>query len=345
MVALGCGQCPGIDFEETFAPVVRIETIRLLFSINAKKKRTMKTYDVRTAFLHGNLKEETFMELPEGHLKNKEQVCKLRSIYGLKQAGRCWNEFLTEVLIKNGLSQSKEDPCLFYAKRNNKFLYCGIHVDDMITVSSDDKFEESYMNKIKQYIEKNFGKAKLVLGMQVDQEDGKIFVHQKKYIEKLLELYEMEECNSVGSPIDINVKMDKCEESRRIDTQIYQELLGRLMYLSVCTRSDLSFALSCLSQFSSEPRMIHMSALKRIIRYLRGTSNYCLEFGRNSNGGIKCHADALWDRTKDAKSFTGLLIHVNGDLIHWRSKKQTMVASSSTESELNAMLDGLKEVV
>lgn len=170
LVALGCGQRPEVDYEETFAPVVRTETIRILFSISAQEKRKMKLYDVKTAFLHGELKEELYMELPDRTQGNKNQVCKLKkSIYGLKQAGRCQNEYLTEVIKNSGFKQSKEDPCLFYIRKKSGFLYCGIHVDDMATVSSDNKIERKYINKIKQKIDiKNLGEAKTVLGMQVE---------------------------------------------------------------------------------------------------------------------------------------------------------------------------------
>lgn len=347
LVALGCEQRPGLDYEKTFAPVVRIEMIRLLFSISAQIGRKIKIYNVETAFLHGKLKE-IFMELPEGCKNNKNQVCKLKkSIYGLKQAGRCWNEYLTETLIKTGLQQSKEDPCLFYVINGNNFLFCGVHVDDMPLVSSNDFFEEFYMKKIKKQINiKDLGTAKTVLGMQLDQQEGRTYVHQKNYIDKLLKLYGMEDCNPVGSPIDTNQKLEECEGSNKCNAKLYQELLGRLMYLSVHTRPDLSFPLSCLSQFNNEPKIMHMVALKRILRYLKGTIEYCLEFRKRSTfTGIECETDASWDSTRDAKSFTGLLIYRNGDLIHWKSKKQSMVALSSTESELEAMLEGLKEVI
>lgn len=337
-----------MDYEETFAPVVRSETLRILFSIRAQEGRKIKIYDVRTAFLHGTLKEEIFMEIPDGLRSNKEQVCKLKkSIYGLKQAGRCWYECLTDVMQKCGMKQSVEDPCLFYARKKNDYLYCGIHVDDMVIISSGESFEKEYIDKIKRYIDiKDLGEANTVLGMQIEHEEGRIYVHQKKYIQKLLQLYGMEECNTVGSPMDVNVTMEECSDSEPADVHAYQELMGRLMYLGVCTRPDISFALSNLSQFNNDPRMMHMTALKRILRYLKGTVEYCLEFGRKAvNGLIECEADASWDRTKDAKSFSGILVYRNGDLIHWRSKKQSKVALSSTESELEAMLEGTKEVI
>ena len=118
------------------------------------------------------------------------------------------------------------------------------------------------------------------------------------------------------------------------------------MYLSVATRPDITYALSCLSQFSQFPKMIHLGALKRILRYLKGTINYRIQYGRASSiKGIRCKTDASWDSTKDAKSFSGLLLYRNGDLIHWRSKKQGTVALSTTESELDSILDGTKELI
>jgi len=159
---------------------------------------------------------------------------------------------------------------LFYRKEKENYIFCAIHVDDMIVVSSDEKYENKYMKEIAKNIEiKDIGEAKSILGIQIEQERECIKVHIKNYIYKLLELYGMIECNPVTTPIDINVKMDKEYE--------YQELLGRLMYISVHARPDISYAVSCLSQFNHNPKQMHMVALKRILRYLKGTIEYCLE--------------------------------------------------------------------
>lgn len=169
-------------------------------------------------------------------------------------------------------------------------------------------------------------------------------MYQKDYIEKLLRLYGMEDCNPAKLPMDVNKKLDEYEGSGKCDVKMYQELLGRLMYVSVHTRPDLSFSLSCLSQFNNELRIMHMIALKRVLRYLKGTVHYCQEFGKGSTfTGIECKSDASWDSTRDARSFTGLLIYCNGGLIQRKSRKQSAVALSSTESELEAMLEGLKK--
>lgn len=123
LAALGCAQCPGVDYEETFTLVVRTETIRILFSISAQEKRKMKLYDVKTAFLHEKLEEELYMELLDRTQGNENQVCKLKkSIYGLKQAGGYWNEYLTKVIKNSGFKQSKEDPCLFYTREKKQFF-------------------------------------------------------------------------------------------------------------------------------------------------------------------------------------------------------------------------------
>lgn len=178
------------------------------------------------------------------------------------------------------------------------------------------------------------------------QEQGHIRVHLKSYIRKLLEIYGMTECNPVTTPIDVNVKMGNHEASHKTNEYEYQELLGRLMYVSVYARPDISYAVTCLSQFNNTPKQMHIVALKRVLRYLKGTLDYCLQYkGESSERIIGCDSDASWDSTKDAKSFTGLLVYRNGDLVHWRSKKQSITALSSTESELEAIVDGTKEVV
>ena len=153
MVAVGCAQRPGYDHGEIFAPVALIESIRLLLSIAAEREKRVKMYDVKTAFLHGKLDNEIYMKTPDGYEYEENTVCKLKkSIHSLKQAGMCWNEYLTEVMIKSGMCQSQEDPCIFYKSEGQKFLYW-IHVDDMVIVSSDDDIEKCYMTRIgKKYI-------------------------------------------------------------------------------------------------------------------------------------------------------------------------------------------------
>lgn len=348
LVAVGCAQRPGYDHGETFAPVARIESIRLLLSIAAERHKKVKMYDVKTVFLHGKLDNEIYMKAPDGYEYGENTVCRLKkSIYGLKQAGKCWNEYLTEVMLKSGMCQSMEDPCIFYKSEGQKFLYCGIHVDDMAIVSSDEDIEKCYMSRIGKKIDlKCLGDAKCILGMQVERESGRVYVHQKDYIKKLLLMYGMDECNSVSTPIDVNVKMDSYAESNKCNVKEYQELMGRLMFLSVNTRPDIAYTLSYLSQYNNDAREIHMRGLKRVLRYLRRTIDYRLCFGgKNIENRIDCETDGSWDATIDAKSFTGILIYRNGDLIQWRSRKQCLVALSSTESELEAMVEGMKDIV
>ena len=168
----------------------------------------------------------------------------------------------------------------------------------------------------------------------------------KDYIEKLLKLYGMEDCNVVTLPIDVNVKMENHKDSQSCDIEEYQELMGRLMYLSVHGRPDIAYAVSCLSQFNNNPKNLHLTALKKILRYLKGTINHRLKFGnRSQEGELICETDVSWNSTKDAKSFTRILFYRNGDLIHWKCRKQTRVALSLTESKLEAMLEEVKEVV
>lgn len=149
MVAVGCAQRSGYDHSETFIPVTRVESIRLLLSIASDRHKRVRMYDVKTAFLHGKLDNEIYMKAPDGYEYGENIVCKLKkSIYGLNQAEKCWNEYLTEVMLKRGMCQLLEDPCIFYKSEGQKFLYCGIHVDDMVIVSSDDEIGKCYMSRI-----------------------------------------------------------------------------------------------------------------------------------------------------------------------------------------------------
>ena len=219
------------------------------------------------------------------------------------------------------MKQCVHDPCLFYIREKNNFLYCGLHVDDMTVVSSIDIFEEKCINKLKEYVEwKNLGAGKQLLGMELNYGKEKLIVSQKNYIKQLLNVYGMNDCNAVNSPIDVNQKLNEDNGSPMSDEKSYQELLERLMHLSVSTRPDIYFTLSksnCLSQFSKNPRIMYMNALKRVLRYLKGTIDYQIEYGdTNWKKGIMCSTDASWDSTADAKSFSGILIYRNRDLVH-----------------------------
>ena len=192
---------------------------------------------------------------------------------------------------------------------------------------------------------KNLGAGKQLLGMELNYEKEKLIISQKNYIKRLLNVYGMNDCNAVSSPSNANQKLNEDNGSPMSDEKSYQKLLGRLIYLSVSTRSDISFTLSYLSQFSKNLRVRHINALKRVLRYLKGTIDYQIEYGNtNWKKGIMCSTDTSWDSTTDAISFSGILIYRNGDLVHWRSKKQATVALSSTESELEAMMEGSKEI-
>uniref|UniRef100_T1JBW6 Reverse transcriptase Ty1/copia-type domain-containing protein n=1 Tax=Strigamia maritima TaxID=126957 RepID=T1JBW6_STRMM len=286
------------------------------------------------------------MTQPEGYEEGgKGKICKLRkSIYGLKQSGRCWNKRLDEVMQGRGLKQSQEDPCIYFVRTKENFLYIGVHVDDLVTVASSPDMEEKYLSKIRREIELvTLGEAEFILGMQVIQENDGIRVHQRNYIREILKRYGMDNCNPVKVPSDVNQKLDNDEDSKEVNQTEYQELLRRLMYLAVHTRPDISYTLGALSQYNNGPKEIHMNALKRVMRYLKGTENYMLKYEKGQSN-IHAYTDASWDKTKDARSFSGYVIKDGSSVIHWRSKKQETVAMSTTESELNAMSEGVKEL-
>ncbi|UYV72081.1 hypothetical protein LAZ67_9001762 [Cordylochernes scorpioides] len=298
------------------------------------KKVIPQQKDVQTAFLYGDLEEEIFMLQPPGYEKGNNKICYLmKSIYGLKQASRMWNKKLDELLTNAGMKQSANDPCLYYCNFRNHFLYLGIHVDDILSVGSGDDFEENIWRRIKREIDiTDLGAAKNFLGMEFEYRDDSIFINQKKYIEEILETYNLRDCNPSKTPLCISTNYDLFENSKSIDQNYYQEIVGRLIYIATRTRPDICYAISNMSRFNKDPREVHMNGLKRILRYLKGTMNYELIYSRGDSS-IVTYTDASWDRTADARSYSGFVIEMGNNLLNWK------------KSELEALSEGIKELI
>ncbi|UYV65054.1 hypothetical protein LAZ67_3002990 [Cordylochernes scorpioides] len=341
LVATGYDQILGSDYHEIYSPTIRPETIRILIKIAAMKKVIPQQKDVQTAFLYGDLEEEIFMLQPPGFEKGNNKICYLmKSIYGLKQASRMWNKKLDELLTNAGMKQSANDPCLYYCNFKNHFLYLGIHVDDILSVGSGDDFEENIWKKIKREIDiTDLGAAKNFLGMEFEYRDDSIFINQKKYIEEILEAYNLRDCNPSKTPLCISTNYDLFENSKSIDQKYYQ-----LIYIATRTRPDICYAISNMSRFNKDPREVHMNGLKKILRYLKGTMNYELIYSRGDSS-IVTYTDASWDRTADVRSYSGFVIEMGNNLLNWKSNKQRYVALSTAESELKALSEGIKELI
>ncbi|UYV83660.1 hypothetical protein LAZ67_23001938 [Cordylochernes scorpioides] len=353
LVAKGYSQKYGIDYEETFAPVVRHSTIRTVLALAVEYDLLVHQMDVQSAFLNGDVKEEIYMTQPENFESKKypRRVCKLKkAIYGLKQAGMTWHAKLDSVLKEMGLEQMKTDNCV-YIKREEGVLLVAIYVDDMIVAAEEESPLICFKESMKKLFKINYlGALNYCLGIRVQRGvDGSIYLDQERYIEELLEKYEMKESKPISTPMDPNYKVTKISpidgENEPVDKVQYQSLIGSLIYLSVSTRPDIAYTISTLGQFSNDPRRQHWNIAKRVLRYLRKTSGLKITF-KKSTKELYGYVDAYWGgNLMDRKSHSGFVFYLAGGPIAWESKKQQTVSLSSTESEYIALCEAGKEAV
>lgn len=348
LVAKGFTQEFGSDYNETFSPVVRHSSIRLLIALSAELDLDIDHLDVNTAFLNGELSEEIYMHQPEGFIdsNSKDKVCLLKkAIYGLKQSSRVWNKKVEEVLIKLGFQKSKYEACIFF-KISNKFIVA-LYVDDFL-IFSNDKNEKA---KLKEQLKKNFkikdlGQAKRCLGLNIerDRKSKIIRINQKDYILELLA--SICQKRSVLQLLCKQVSNLLVMTNRVLIMLPYQQLIGALMYLAVNSRPDIAFATSFLSQFNIDHTEQNWKSAKRILRYLKGSLDHALVYKGTGDINITGYADAGWANDAiDRKSYTGYVFMLANGPISWEVRKQRSVALSSTEAEYIALSESAKEAI
>ncbi|WKA05326.1 hypothetical protein VitviT2T_023300 [Vitis vinifera] len=351
LVAKGYTQTYGIDYTETFAPVAKINTVRVLLSLAANLDWPLQQFDVKNVFLHGELSEEVYMNLPPGCMVSEKQcqkVCKLKkSLYGLKQSPRAWFGRFTKSMRAFGYRQSNSNHTLFLKKQHGKITALIVYVDDMVVTGNDPKERKALQNYLsKEFEMKDLGHLKYFLGIEVSRSSEGIFLSQRKYALDLLQETGMSGCQPVNTPIEEGLKL--CVEPNQVSTDKgrYQRLVGRLMYLAH-TRPDLAYALSVVSQYMHNPREQHMNAVMRILRYLKNAPGKGILFAKNVNHqSIEVYTDADWaGAVDDRRSTSGYFTFVCGNLVTWKSKKQNVVACSSAEAEFRGMALGLCEAL
>ncbi|RVW94488.1 Retrovirus-related Pol polyprotein from transposon RE1 [Vitis vinifera] len=348
LVAKGYTQTYGIDYTETFAPVAKINTVRVLL---ANLDWPLQQFDVKNAFLHGELSEEVYMDLPPGCMVSEKQcqkVCKLKkSLYGLKQSPRAWFGRFTKSMRAFGYRQSNSDHTLFLKKQHGKITTLIVYVDDMVVTGNDPEERKALQNYLSREFEmKDLGPLKYFLGIEVSRSSEGIFLSQRKYALDLLQETGMSGCQPVNTPIEEGLKL--CVEPNQVSTDKgrYQRLVGRLMYLAH-TRPDLAYALSVVSQYMHNPGEQHMNAVMRILRYLKNAPGKGILFAKNvDHQSIEVYTDADWaGAVDDRRSTSGYFTFVGGNLVTWKSKKQNVVARSSAEAEFRGMALGLCEAL
>lgn len=348
LVAKGFSQVKGFDYNETFAPVAKLTTFRVLMALANHEKLFIHQMDVKTAFLNGDLNEDIYMEQPEGFTIGSK-VCKLnKALYGLKQSPRMWNERFNAFTIKLDLKRREADCCLYISIKQSTKLYLLLFVDDMLIISNSIKeielIKEGLHNEFQMT---DMSEAQTFVGIHIERDinKGTMKLSQQQYSKDILGKFEMTNCKSSATPMEIKLKL----EDSSIDTceKPYRELVGCLMYISLTTRPDLASTARYFSQFQTKFNDDHFSHAKRMLRYMKGTVplglNYILD--EKSNGLIGYADSDFGSDITDRKSVSGYVFKVYGCTVSWISRKQQTVSLSSTEAEYIALATAACEAI
>ncbi|KAH9750824.1 retrovirus-related pol polyprotein from transposon RE1 [Citrus sinensis] len=345
LVAKGFQQVAGINYFETFGPVVKSATVRVILSLAVMNQWRIRQVDVNNAFLNGELTEEVFMSQPDGFIdaQRSDFVCKLhKSLYGLKQALRAWYDKLKGCLMSWGFTTSSSDTSLFVRKIKTSMIIVLIYVDDILITGPNTEELEGFITEFnKTFALKDLGVLSYFLGIEVLYDADCMYLSQRKYIRDLLSKVEMTECKGIDTPMSTGSKLQKIVQGELgyylEDPTHYRSIVGGMQYL-ILTRPEIAFAVNKLSQYVAAPTLQHLMACKRVIRYLKATQDYGLKFFREGSLTLTSFTDADWAcDLDDRKSVGAYCIYLGNNLISWSSKKQSVITRSSAESEYRAL--------
>jgi transposase InsO family protein len=358
LVARGFSQVYGVDYFETFAPVARLASIRSILAIAARNGWPIDMFDFNSAFLNGELdaNEEIFMEQPPDYetAERRTHVCQLlKTIYGLKQAGRRWYETLCRGLEEIGFVRCQTDPAVFSLRSGTNLAVLAIHVDDSTFTATSRLFLDKTKSKIaKKFKITDLGPISWLLGVSIrrNEIERTISLSQTAYIDSILRRFNFTDCKALAMPMDPNSQLTKDQgpktivEVARMKSVPYREAVGSLNWLAVATRPDISFAVGTLAQFMENPGEAHWEAAKRVFRYLQGTREWKLTYGGEEKSMVGfTDADGMSQEHRHAIS--GYAILIDGGAVSWGSKKQELVVLSTTEAEYVAATHAAKEVL
>ncbi|GJQ88018.1 hypothetical protein Trydic_g12942 [Trypoxylus dichotomus] len=335
---LVCGnqQEYGIDFTETYSPVVDVSCLRIILAVAAARNYTIFGFDIKTAFLYGELEETIFMNMPKGYPR-ANKMCKLKkSLYGLKQAPLKWNELFTSFLSKNGLKALETQRCVF--KNNDGTLILVIYIDDGILIGNNVNQMNELLSKLeyefKMKIDKNL---KTFLGIEIDKMEDGFMLKQENYIKNILEKHRMRDSKPVETPIAGITKIadDEHDELRFP----YREVVGSSLYASCKTRPDLAYAVNYESRFVENPKKLDVANVKRTLRYLNGSTSGGIKYVRREDTELlEAFCDSDFAGCEDTRRSTSVYVL-------WCSRRQPIVSLSSTEAEFIAAAECTKELM
>ena len=340
LVIKGYKQREGLDYFDTYSPVTRINSIRMILAIAALRNLEIHQMDVKTAFLNGDLDEEIYMEQPEGFIVpgKEKKVCKLvKSLYGLKQAPKKWHEKFDNAMITNGFKINECDKCVYTKETENGYVILCLYVDDMLIVGSNNQMVKSTKNMLNSKFDmKDMGLANVILGIKIIRTEDGFVLSQSHYVDKILEKFNKNDSGYARTPFDNNFHLSK-NKGESISQVEYSRVIGSLMYLMSCTRPDIAYTVSKLSRYTSNPSADHWKAITRVLRYLRYTRNYGLHYTQYP-AVLEGYTDASWiSDIKGSNSTSGYVFTLAGAAVSWKSSKQTVIARSTMESEFIAL--------
>ena len=363
LVAQGFSQVPGVDYFDTFAPVARLASIRTVLAFAAAEDYETGQIDIKGAYLNGKLTEDEviYMKQPPGYeerggASGRVKVLRLvKTLYGLKQAGRRWYQMLVWIMTKLGFSRCGGDQAVFFRRceKTNVLIIVLVHVDDCSIVGKTKALVNRFKVEIAKFVDiTDLGDLHWILGIEVRRirEERKLLLSQKSYIDSILRRYGFEDLKPISTPMDPNIRLTSAqspsttEEIAAMRNVPYHQAVGSLMYATLGTRPDICFAVQTVSRFNSKPGLAHWEAVKRIFRYLKGTKDLWLGYGGVTKELVG-YADADGSMAEDRKAISGYAFMVNGGAVSWSAKRQQIISLSTTESEYIAATYAAKEAL
>ena len=340
--------------------MARYPSIRAILALTAHHDWELHQMDVKSAYLNGDLEEDIYMTQPAGYVAPGQQhlVCKLnKSLYGLKQAGRTWHIKIDIVLKREEFTALDADHCVYIRRQEACITIIALYVDDLLIACSHlTSLIQLKKQLTRQFDMEDLGEATFILGIDITRDRSRrtISIGQSAYVTSLLERHGMSDCKAVSTPMERGFKAAMASppadhQATSSDIRDYQAIIGSLMFAMVCTRPDIAFAVTTLAQFASNPTTTHVQAVKRVLRYLRGTIDRRITYtgagAMDSQPELVGYCDADWGGGPGCRSVTGYAFMMAGGAISWQSKKQKTVALSTVEAEYMATTQATKEAI